>query len=72
MDYISFRFVLTMFNLLEEKVKVLKKSTLLPLLLRKDIGLGLNSQRTYYVFLNSQQNVGHGRDEPLSVCSLFF
>jgi len=28
MNYISFRFMLIMFNLLEEKVKVLKKSTL--------------------------------------------
>jgi hypothetical protein len=72
MDYVSFRLMLTMFNLLDEKVKVLKKSTLLPQLLRKDIGLGVNSQRTYYVFLTSHQNIRHSHDEPFSVCNLFF
>jgi len=72
MDYIGFSFMLTMFNLLDENVKVLKKSTLLPQFLRKDTGLGGNSHRTYYVSLTSNPTVRHSRDEPLSFHNLFF
>jgi hypothetical protein len=72
MDYISFRFMLTMFSLLDEEAKVLKKCTLLPQLLRTDIGLGVNAQRTYCVFFTSYQNVRHSHDESLGVHKLSF